>query len=578
LHLAASVHAPRAEPAAPPRQTRCPDCCWCPCLKSKEQLVARFRRWWYVTTDVDFLTANATRRNMWKILLPAAGVLAMISDVGFSNLVILDAYATVALLVVSYLPSAWLCSDLVIAMVHVVFYSSHSILVARLRLQLSEEDADPQGEPWTCQVLSVFTMASAGVHSFALAGFTGTTVACSYFLQIDGSVEQLLACCYVLAVAWMAERRLAQLIYDVQGTDLGYNALKLSCDRDSLAPDSPRYSTEPLMAKSEAEPPVTEADGALHYTVGSGGEEEESQEESIQTAAPVTQSRASLADLVLSHLRPKETSRRFSRAEEVLSSFPPVLSHPRPRFAASQVQLPAAATHDAPLFVEKLEIEGIENTCSASNYLLYSPSAPSTARSSEPQARFAPALDDNERSRSPGRSRSPNRPSTPRSSPPSASADQQLVLRGIKMHGFRTPQLNVLFIENRDASTKVNGRETYWTEAGDYFLYFSKATDTWGLAKSRRFQAVIDGTSNGVAHSPEKYEIWDSPSGRKQAARTLGNWREWDAKVSKWVPRLNSGIENRGRVRPKVAPPLEKAVQTEVDVKDNHSQTDPPHD
>mmetsp|Transcript_53920 Transcript_53920/g.144416 ORF Transcript_53920/g.144416 Transcript_53920/m.144416 type:complete len:266 (-) Transcript_53920:116-913(-) len=248
--------------------------------------------------------------------------------------------------------------------------------------------------------------------------------------------------------------------------------------------------------------------------------------------------------------------------EEMISRLQPVFSRPRPRFAAAQVQVPAAATHEAPVFVEKLDFsEGVHDTC----YSLYSPSAQSTARSSDGQV-LRRQVDAEQ-------GHSSSAPSNPPLSPP--PADHGVVLRGIKMHGFSTPQLNVLYIESMEASTKVNSRETYWTEASDYFLYYSKATDTWGLAKARRFQAVVDGTSNGVAHSPEGYEIWeDAARVKRRAARTLGNWREWDTKANKWMPRPNAGIEHRGKVRPKVPSPLEKAVQTERAVKDKECQTD----
>jgi len=149
-----------------------------------------------------------------------------------------------------------------------------------------------------------------------------------------------------------------------------------------------------------------------------------------------------------------------------------------------------------------------------------------------------------------------------------------VVLRGITLHGFHTPALNVLFIESRDARTKVNDRETYWTVANDYFLYYSKTTSTWGIAKARRFQAVIAGNSNGVAHSQEGYEIWPSANAKADAARTPVSWREWDAKAGKWLTRANAGVENRGKVRPKITPPLEKAVQTDWTFKDGECQAE----
>jgi len=574
------TYTPHIEPPEPPRPPRfgnlCPDC-----RKGKDQFVANVRRWWNVTTDRDFLTSSASRRNAWKVLLPLAGLLAMLADCGFGNLMILDGYATVALLMVAYLPPGVLWSDLAVALVHVVFCSAHGVLVARERRMLSEDDLDSDSaEPWTCQVLSVFAMASAGVHSIALLSFTGTVAAFSHFLRTEAGLQQIVACLYVVSVACFAERRLAQLVFDVQGSDFGYKALMPASDQESVPPDSPRHSTEPLMSSpTDTQLPVAAAETSTPAVVHPDGEDDQESLQSLQTMHHSTESHTCLTELVLSHLKPKETSRRFSRAEEMFSRLQPVFSRPRPRFAAAQVQPPAAATHDAPVFVEKIEIPksppGLHGLHEAT-YSVYSQSAPSTARSESPVARIPSIVTESDQ---PQRNASPTRQAPVSPTASTVEAGQESVLRGLKMQGFQTAQLNVLFIESKEESWKVNGRETYWSEAKDYFLYYSKATDTWGLGKGKRFQAIIDGASNGVAHSPEKYEIWDtgrdSAHGSRKRAASRGNWREWDTKAGKWVSRPNSGVANRGKVRPKVGGPESKAVQTEWSCKDQECQTDP---
>mmetsp|Transcript_77032 Transcript_77032/g.225933 ORF Transcript_77032/g.225933 Transcript_77032/m.225933 type:complete len:559 (+) Transcript_77032:105-1781(+) len=554
----AFTYIPREELCSPPARPTHADGICIPCLKAKEKLAAGLRRWWYVTTDRDFLVSSASRRNSWKVLLPVPGLLAMLTDAGFKDLVIVDAYATVALLLMACLPPGMLWSDLAISLVHALFYFAHSLARIREQRALHKDGMDCSGmfEPGSCQVLSVFAMASAGVHSTALASFNVLVAAASYFLHSDTTIEELVACIYIMAAASFAERRLAQLVFDAQGSDFRYKALMDSGDQDSLLlGNSPRHSVEKL---------VPGAEGALH----SDGEESL---ESVHTHWHLRASLTHSVNSVLAHLKPQETSQRLSR----------MLSRSRPRFAAAQVQAPAAAMHEAPSFVELLDIPaaGLNDSC----YSYYSPSAPSMAESSDAQT--VPMLAASEDLEQPYLPRMPSHP--PVSPPP---LDQPAVLRGIKMHGFHTPQLNTLFIESRDDSSKVDNRETYWTEANDYFLYHSKATDTWGLAKGRRFQAVINGTSNGVAHSPEGYEVWCS-KGRRGAAQGHGSWREWDTNAGKWLPRPNSGVESRGRVRPKAllhelhhagdpqqavccAPPVEKAVQTEPSVKDQQCQTD----
>eukprot|EP00439_Symbiodinium_sp_Y106_P087261 s33_g43.t1 len=89
-------------------------------------------------------------------------------------------------------------------------------------------------------------------------------------------------------------------------------------------------------------------------------------------------------------------------------------------------------------------------------------------------------------------------------------------------------------------------------------------TNTWGIAKARRFQAVkdlagfiSDAKSNGVAHSPSGFELWLEADERQPSQRK--GWREWDIQQSKWVQRPEAGVVSRGKVRPKAGVTLPKA-------------------
>lgn len=131
-------------------------------------------------------------------------------------------------------------------------------------------------------------------------------------------------------------------------------------------------------------------------------------------------------------------------------------------------------------------------------------------------------------------------------------------LRAVKLIGFRASELNVLFVERQASEFFLNGRETFWNSTNDYFLYYSKLTNTWGAAKAKRFQQVQNGKSHGVAHGPEGVGIWDS-------SLTKG-WREWDSQASKWTVQPEAGVESRGKVRPLINsknPKVEKGVQTD---------------
>jgi len=259
-------------------------------------------------------------------------------------------------------------------------------------------------------------------------------------------------------------------------------------------------------------------------------------------------------------------------------------------FASAQVQLPGAATHEAPcfsrqehdvgrigsseeptgaLFGQGFEGGGVPNVAEPTQ----EPAGWwSSGKGSEYQALLAESsppqkasVNCSNGSDTPG-PKAPDREvswqgrfAEPATSPPASipEPERPVVLRGIKMAGFKLAELNVLFVENTDPDMMVNGRETYWSEEKDYFLYRSEATSTWGAAKARRLQAVRDGTSNGVAHSPEGFEIWDQTA---VIAHSKRGWREWYADTKVWENRPGSGVERRGKVRPK-APPTEKACQ-----------------
>jgi len=132
---------------------------------------------------------------------------------------------------------------------------------------------------------------------------------------------------------------------------------------------------------------------------------------------------------------------------------------------------------------------------------------------------------------------------------PGTALQGKTAYRGVKLRGFKDDGLNVLFVENTESQCQVNGRETYWSTTGDFFLYRSASTNTWGAARAKRFSQVKTGNSNGVAHSPEGFEIWDMDKSASPRP-----WREWDAEAGKWLTRPGAGVESRGKVRKKDNP------------------------
>jgi len=115
----------------------------------------------------------------------------------------------------------------------------------------------------------------------------------------------------------------------------------------------------------------------------------------------------------------------------------------------------------------------------------------------------------------------------------------------------------------------ISDRETYWSSSGDYFLYRSESTNTWGAAKAKRFRQIRQGQNNGIAHSPEGFEIWQTAS----SMLVKKPWREWDAESGKWITRQGAGVESRGKVKKKQAP-NDKEIQTESRGEHKATQTD----
>jgi len=446
--------------------------------------------------------------------------------------------------------------------------------------------------PWSCQVMSMFAMSLAGLHSLALTGF-GVVVAATYMpysLLHPATPEQAVACSCILLASAFSEQRLAWLVCERQAHDLGYKMLNTTATQHQDAWCS--HNLSPRSVAVDIPDSGTEEPGTRRK------HSDDFEERCYSGAHTLGSSRLSLANYVISRLSPSDAGSQPSMADYVFSR---LLSDPsaavrarghqqRHRFASAQVQMPGAATHEAPrfsrqeqdverigsseeptgaLFGQGFEGGGIPNVAEPT----HEPGGWwSSGKGSEYEALLAESsppqkasLNFSNGSDTPG-PKVPDREvswqgrfAEPPASPPASipEPERPVVLRGIKMAGFKLPELNVLFVENTDPDMMVNGRETYWSEEKHYFLYRSEATSTWGAAKARRLQAVRDGTSNGVAHSPEGFEIWDQTA---VIAHSKRGWREWDADKKIWENRAGSGVERRGKVRPK-APPTEKACQ-----------------
>lgn len=143
-------------------------------------------------------------------------------------------------------------------------------------------------------------------------------------------------------------------------------------------------------------------------------------------------------------------------------------------------------------------------------------------------------------------------PSPERRSP----SPERRSLPAVVLQGFKTPGVDGLYVGSPQLLCAINGRETYWSTSGEYFLYHAASTNTWGVAKAKRFSRIRAGQSHGVAHSPTTFDLW-----HPAALLAKPSWREWDAEEGRWGTRLGSGLASRGRVRRR-DPKEERGTQT----------------
>jgi len=464
------------------------------------------RRYVSDALDRDFLMSSASRRDLWRFILPLPGILAMLSDTDKNDLLLLDAGLSVSLFIMASLPTGWLLSDVVICMIFAAYLPVHSVMcLVPARLTASSP------------IMAAFTMASAGINGGVLVSFVTLSAIAAPWVAYPWTIEQIWACGYVVLMAIVVERRSTLLVGNERHTsEFGYKSLGLAGGEEATRIPaeviSSRKTAESLSPRdrfgSEGESGPLPIDGPAGSFLGQLLSKVRSDGQETKAAGP-------LASMFSRLGAPTAVSSRSTQS--------------RQRFAADPVRPPGAAAHEAPLFERGLELgPDIEQP--------------------DPSASFPPML--------------------PSPTGSQVGISSSSFLRGVKLGGFENEELNVLFVEKTDPRLVVNGRETYWPASAAFFIYRSASTNTWGVGKAKRFQQIKEGKSNGLAHSPESYELWlDVNEIPSTPASSKKNWREWDMEGNKWVHRSGAGVLSRGKVRPKIAlrsAGSEVAVQTKL--------------
>ncbi|CAE7325109.1 slc35b2 [Symbiodinium sp. KB8] len=301
-------------------------------LKDCAALGPEIRRYFQKSFDREFLASVASRRDLWRILLPLPGIFAFVADRGDNELMIMNAALSVTVFLMSSLPQAWLLSDIVFCLLFASYIPLHSVLGF-----VPPSVTAPSGP-----ALATLTMAAAGVNVWILLGFVLISYGTAPYVAYAWTVDQLLVCLYVLFLMLLIEHR-ATLLQGRSGLQQsGYKAL-ISADEAASAQAS-RGPVDPLSSRFTAD--------TLSRTGGANSDAEDN-----ATPPPVEgQDFAFLNGLWARILFAKSSgpmSSIFARLTTGQRSVASTSSAPRHRFAADKVQQPGAAVHEAPYFSER---------------------------------------------------------------------------------------------------------------------------------------------------------------------------------------------------------------------------------
>eukprot|EP00933_Yihiella_yeosuensis_P074046 TRINITY_DN82880_c0_g1_i1.p1 TRINITY_DN82880_c0_g1~~TRINITY_DN82880_c0_g1_i1.p1 ORF type:complete len:542 (-),score=95.85 TRINITY_DN82880_c0_g1_i1:172-1797(-) len=394
-----------------------------------------------------------------------------------------------------------LFADVFFCLVYAAFIPAHAVIGLSASSMLT---ATP--------VVATFALAASGINSLIISVFVVTSAVAAPYVAYAWETEHVVACVWVVWVALVTERRVALLAIDRPYPTLGYKALT------AHSQDASRMSVaDPMNSRFTSE--------TLPLSRGGNG-----------------------SDLEDGYYPPGKDSSALGLVDQFMTRFGGNVgggglfatggsssgatasgksAAVRSRISPEQVLLPGAAGHEAPLFSDA---DKVDTATEAAETEFRSEYSAGTLASSMQQKG------------GPGASAQSLDPGSPTNS-------SGIYLRGVVLSGFKNSGINKLFVERPAAKFKVNGRESYWAASNEYFLYKSINTGTWGVGKAKRFEQIKAGKSNGLAHSPEGFEIW--VEGNDPAGIATKSWREWDIEGNKWASRAGAGVQSRGKVKPK---------------------------
>ncbi|CAJ1435112.1 unnamed protein product [Effrenium voratum] len=225
------------------------------------------------------------------------------------------------------LPQAWILSDIVFCLLFGSYVPLHSVFAVE-----PASLANAAGP-----VLATLTMAAAGLNTWILLVFVAVSCVTAPYVAYAWTLDQLMACLYVLFLAMLVEHRATLLHARSTFQPSGYKAL-ISRDEASANASrvdwlNSRYTAESLSRAGTA-----------------------SDNEDMST--PLPKESQGLLDQLMSRIRGDRAGPVSSIFARVNNAAPSVTSSaPKHRFSADKVQQPGAAAHEAPQFADKETME-----------------------------------------------------------------------------------------------------------------------------------------------------------------------------------------------------------------------------
>lgn len=125
-------------------------------------------------------------------------------------------------------------------------------------------------------------------------------------------------------------------------------------------------------------------------------------------------------------------------------------------------------------------------------------------------------------------------------------------ITGVQLSGFESPHLNSWYWLRSSPEWGVNGKETYWKNNGNYFLYWFKKADQWRVGEMGSIEKIQNGEDCSCAGATPGKDLLDPGFGCK-------GWFELSPRTQ-WEWRPEAGVTKHSHDKVE-EPPIPEALQ-----------------